>query len=172
MFDGNVFDTHHNSLARYINYVLSTYKGKFSPTNREKYLGDADNIVYRSGWEFTFMRHLDNNPNVVEWSSEELYIRYLSPLDKQYHRYFPDFLVKYKRPNGTFETILVEIKPKAQCFLPENTKNKRRMKKELLTWAVNQAKWKAARAYCADRKWKFRVVTEDDLFPHRKKTKD
>lgn len=116
------------------------------------------------------MRHLDANPNVVEWSSEELYIRYLSPLDKQYHRYFPDFLVKYKRPNGSHETWLVEIKPKAQTLLPESVKNRRRMKKELLTWAVNQAKWKAARVYCADRNWRFRVVTEEDLFPHRKKS--
>jgi hypothetical protein len=32
-----------------------------------------------------------------------------------------------------------------------------------MTWGVNEAKWKAADAYCKDRGWKFVVVTEKDL---------
>lgn len=146
---------------------MSTYKGKFTPRFPEKYKGSVDNIVYRSSWELTFMRHLDANPKVIEWASEEFHIKYLSPVDRAYHRYFPDFLVKYRKPDGSFETWLVEVKPKAQTMLPEQTKNRRRMKKELLTWAVNQAKWEAAKRFCADRLWKFRVVTEVDLFPHQ-----
>ena len=31
------------------------------------------------------------------------------------------------------------------------------------TWAVNQAKWKAAREYCRDRNYEFKIMTEDDL---------
>jgi hypothetical protein len=28
---------------------------------------------------------------------------------------------------------------------------------------VNEAKWKAAEEFCADRKWQFKVLTEYDL---------
>ena len=31
------------------------------------------------------------------------------------------------------------------------------------TWAINQAKWKAAKEYCKDRKYEFKIMTEDDL---------
>ena len=40
------------------------------------------------------MSFLDNNTNVLEWSSEEHIIPYRSPLDGKVHRYFPDFFVK------------------------------------------------------------------------------
>ena len=30
-------------------------------------------------------------------------------------------------------------------------------------WAVNDAKWKAAKSFCADRKYEFKIMTEDDL---------
>ena len=30
-------------------------------------------------------------------------------------------------------------------------------------WVKNQAKWEAAREYCADRNYEFRVMTEEDL---------
>ena len=31
------------------------------------------------------------------------------------------------------------------------------------TWVINEAKWKAAEQYCADRKYEFKIMTEDDL---------
>ena len=31
------------------------------------------------------------------------------------------------------------------------------------TWMINQAKWKAAREFCADRNYEFKIMTEDDL---------
>ena len=31
------------------------------------------------------------------------------------------------------------------------------------TYAVNQAKWKAAREFCADRNIEFKIMTEDNL---------
>lgn len=34
---------------------------------------------------------------------------------------------------------------------------------EQCTYAVNQAKWKAARQYAKQRGWKFIVLTEDEL---------
>ena len=32
------------------------YKGKFTPQNSSKYIGDSDNIVYRSMWERRCMK--------------------------------------------------------------------------------------------------------------------
>ena len=35
------------------------------------------------------------------------------------------------------------------------------------TWVINEAKWKAAEQYCGDRKYEFKIMTEDDLgIPH------
>jgi hypothetical protein len=34
---------------------------------------------------------------------------------------------------------------------------------EVMTWGKNQAKWAAAREYCADRSWQFKLITEDQL---------
>ena len=34
---------------------------------------------------------------------------------------------------------------------------------EVQTYVVNQAKFKAAEAYCADRKYEFRIMTEKEL---------
>ena len=42
------------------------------------------------------MVYCDNNPNILEWGSEEIIIPYKSPLDKKVHRYFPDFFIKYR----------------------------------------------------------------------------
>ena len=35
---------------------------------------------------------------------------------------------------------------------------------EVVTYGVNQAKWKAAEEFCEKRGWKFKVLTEKDLF--------
>jgi hypothetical protein len=37
------------------------------------------------------------------------------------------------------------------------------MLNEAKTWAVNEAKWKAASEWCADRKIKFKIFTEKDI---------
>ena len=70
------------------------YKGKFRPQNYKKYKGDYTKIIYRSGWELTFMKYLDRQPEVLRWSSEEIIIPYRSPIDNRVHIYYPDFWVK------------------------------------------------------------------------------
>lgn len=140
------------------------YSGKFNPINPDKYMGDHKNIIYRSSWECKVMSWLDKDPRIVGWSSEEIIIPYKSPVDNRMHRYFPDFLVKSKSADGTIKTILIEVKPKKQTKEPE--KRKRITKQyisEVTTWGVNQAKWKAAEEYCLDRKWAFKIMTEDHL---------
>jgi hypothetical protein len=140
------------------------YSGKFTPDNPQKYIGDYKNIIYRSSWECKLMSWLDKNPNIISWCSEELIIPYVSPADGKVHRYFPDFVVKIKTKDGSIKTMVVEVKPKKQTKEPE--KQKRMTKQyiqEVVTWGVNQAKWKAATEYCLDRGWEFRVITEVDL---------
>jgi hypothetical protein len=60
--------------------------------------------------------------------------------------------------------MILEIKPKKQSVEP--VKKKRMTKQyinEVVTWGVNQAKWKAAEEYALDRGWTFSVLTEEDL---------
>lgn len=142
---------------------MKTYKGYFKPKNPNKYIGDHENIIYRSRWESKFMLYLDNHPDVLKWCSEEFFIPYLSPKDNEIHRYFPDFFVK-KQKDGVIETLVIEIKPKAQTMPPKmNGKQTKRMITEAMTYAVNEAKWKAAKEFCADRKYKFIILTEHEL---------
>jgi hypothetical protein len=140
------------------------YSGQFKPKNPQKYVGDPNNIIYRSSWECKVMDWLDKNDSIISWASEELIIPYKSPIDNRFHRYFPDFLVKVKTKSDTIKTMLLEVKPKRQTQEPEK---KSRITKqyinEVTTWGVNQAKWKAANEYCLDRGWEFMLITEDHL---------
>lgn len=141
-----------------------SYKGYFRPKNPSKYKGDPKNIVYRSSWELKLMGYLDGHPDVLEWSSEEIIVPYRSPIDGKPHRYFPDFWVKKRAADGTVEVALIEVKPLKETMAPQpQTKITKRYLREVATWGVNQAKWKAAEAYCADRNWKFVKMTERNL---------
>jgi hypothetical protein len=139
-------------------------KGYFKPRNPQKYKGDPTNIIYRSSWELRFMSYLDSHPDVVQWSSEEFCIPYRSPMDNRVHRYYPDFKVKKRNSDGSFETMVVEIKPLHQSIPPERgNKTKKRYFNEVMTYGINDAKWRAATQYCEERKWKFMVMTEKEL---------
>lgn len=140
------------------------YKGRFSPKNPKKYKGDPTNIIYRSGWERRVMVYLDDNPAIIEWSSEEIAIPYLCPTDNRWHRYYPDFVVKARKADGMVQTMILEVKPKKETMEPKVQKKRtKRYITEVMTWGKNQAKWKAASEYCADRGWVFKLITEDQL---------
>ena len=140
------------------------YKGKFQPSYPEKYRGDSRNIIYRSLWERKFMMYCDNNKNILEWGSEEIALPYRSPIDQRIHRYFPDFYIKVKESTGQVKKYLIEIKPKKQTIEPQvKTKRTKGYIYEVVEYAKNQAKWKAAKEFCEDRQWVFKILTEDDL---------
>ena len=140
------------------------YTGFFRPKNPQKYRGDPTNIIYRSSWELKLMGWFDGHPDVLEWSSEEIIIPYRSPIDGRVHRYFPDFYVRKRNKDGVVETIIVEVKPYAQTQEPKKqSKVSKRYINEVKTWGINSYKWKAARDYCEDRKWKFQIITEKEL---------
>lgn len=140
------------------------YSGKYLPSNCKKYKGNPTNIVYRSLWELKFMKWCDGNNNILEWGSEEIIVPYRSPIDGKYHRYFVDFYVKVITRTGDIKKYLIEIKPKKQTIEPAVQKRKtKKYVTEVTTYVVNQAKWEAAREWCADRKLEFLILTEDHL---------
>ena len=58
---------------------------------------------------------------------------------------------------------MVEVKPEKQSRPPERKKRvTKQYIQEVVTWGVNQAKWKAAIEYCKDRNWNFIVMTSRD----------
>ena len=141
-----------------------SYKGILKPSYPEKYIGDYKNIIYRSLWERKFMVYCDTNENILKWSSEEIWIPYLSPIDNRIHKYFPDFYIKYKDTSQRIKESLIEIKHKRQVNGPEFKKRiTKKQINEVKEFAKNQAKWKAAKEFCEDRRWDFQILTEDNL---------
>jgi|TARA_B100002019_G_scaffold293446_1_gene321125 hypothetical protein len=144
--------------------MAESIKSIYKPSYPEKYKGDPNNIICRSSWERKFSYWCDHNENIISWASEEFCIGYISPIDNRVHRYFPDYLIKVKEKDGKIKTYVIEVKPKKQCSPPK--KPKRQTKSylyEMKTYAVNQAKWKAAKEWCDDRKLEFKIITEDEL---------
>jgi hypothetical protein len=143
---------------------METLKGKYIPKNIHKYRGNYKNIIYRSSWELKFMKYCDERNSILEWGSEEIVIPYRSPLDNRIHRYYVDFYVKIQESNGTISKYLIEIKPSKQTVPPK--KPQRQTKSyiyEVTEYVKNQAKWKAAKEFCDDRMWKFKILTESEL---------
>jgi hypothetical protein len=132
-------------------------KGKFIPKHPEKYQGDARNIIFRSSWEFKVMRSLDSNPKVTKWASEEQAIPYMHPITGGLHRYFPDFLVEITE-NGKKRHLVLEVKPLHETKLPKG-----KSKKAIATFAINQRKWEAAKRWCDQKGYEFRILTEVEL---------
>ena len=152
------------------------YSGKFKPTNPEKYKGDPSKITYRSLWELKVFRRCDVHPDIVEWQSEEVIVPYMNPVKGKTSRYYPDIVLKKRISENKYETVMIEIKPKAQTK-PPNIANKnktpsgrvsRRYLNEAATYAINEAKWLAAQEYCRQRNWSFLIMTEDHIQPGKK----
>jgi len=139
-------------------------KSKYKPSYPSKYKGDPNNIICRSSWERRFCKYCDLNESVISWGSEEFWIPYLSPVDNRVHRYFPDFIMKVRESSGQVKTYVIEVKPGKQTVPPK--KPKRQTKSylyECKTYAVNQAKWKAAVEFCKDHMIEFKIITEKEL---------
>ena len=135
------------------------YSGRYKVVNIKKYKGDFDNVIYRSMWEKKVFQWCDNNPDVKEWSSEEVVVPYYYEVDKRYHRYFVDIKITFTNN----KTILVEIKPEKETEPPTGEKRTKRYINEGLTYIKNMNKWEAANDYAKDRGWEFQVWTEKTL---------
>ena len=135
------------------------HQGKFTPRNPDKYMGDAANIVFRSGWELAVLKWFDANPDVVNYSSEEVVIPYYFPITKRSHRYFVDF--RYTTKTG--QTFLIEVKPAKETTKPKKVEKSPRYIRESVTYIRNQCKWEAATKFAEMNGWVFQVWTEVEL---------
>jgi len=134
-------------------------KGLFFPKFPDKYVGDVNNIVYRSSWEKRFMEFCDNNIMITKWGSEEIRIPYIKPTTKKIHHYYPDFFIIYQDATGKMVKEIIEIKP-----LKEVAVTKKSSTYDKIAIAINEAKWEAAKQFCAKHNMIFRVLTEKSLF--------
>lgn len=139
-------------------------QGIFNPKNPQKYKGTFP-IIYRSSMELKAMRWMDNNPNVLKWTSETIIIPYISPIDNKTHRYFTDLSCEMKMKDNTIKKLLIEIKPEKQTIPPtESTKKKRKtILYERYNYAINCAKWEAAKKWCHNKGYVFFILTEKHL---------
>jgi hypothetical protein len=139
--------------------------GIYKPRDRAKYVGTR-NPRYLSSWELRFFRWCDNNPRVIKWGSETLAIPYKSPITGKVHKYLVDNIVHLRETDGTVGRYLIEIKPKKQTKPPTKHGNKKKttILYEAHTYTINCAKWEAARAWALRHKYKFTIITEDELF--------
>lgn len=141
-------------------------QGKYTVLNPDKYLGDPDNVVFRSSWEEEAFRILDTNPNIIGWASEEIAIPYAKPLPNgEYMRsnYFPDLFIVKRERDGKITRQLIEIKPHKQTK-PSRARKPTVKLQEQYEYMVNQHKWAAAEQWCKQYGIIFSVVTEKQLF--------
>jgi hypothetical protein len=131
-------------------------KGIYNVKNQEKYIG-RKRPIYRSSWEFTFMRFLDGHTSILQWSSEAIAIPYRDIITNKLKRYFPDFFIIYVDINGVKHGEIIEIKPANQSKIGKSRKNNALV-------ARNHCKWEAALAYCAKNGLQFRIITELEMF--------
>jgi len=139
--------------------MRNTARGKYSPKNKEKYVGVGD-PTYRSSWELTFMMFCDNNPAVQQWASESVKIPYQDPLTGKNTVYVPDFLITYVDKNMAKHAELIEIKPNKQMKLEAVGKNPYNQAE----YVKNMAKWEAASRWAKRYGLTFRVINENDIF--------
>ena len=139
-------------------------KGIYRPLYHHKFKG-RKYPQYRSSWELHFFRWCDYNNNVLEWTSEGIIVPYISPLDTRTHRYFVDNSLVLQQ-SGCKVKYLVEIKPYSQTQRPimRGRKKQSTLLHEQATYAVNQAKWKAAKQWADDHGYRFLILTERELF--------
>lgn len=143
----------------------SKNKGRFHPRHPEKYVGDITKIRFMSSWELHMDQFLDNNPNILRWSSEEISIPYIKPTDGKVHKYWPDFWVEFKNKHGEIVQEIWEVKPATQIKQPTSRgKKKKTQVRESITYAVNVAKWGAATQFCNKYNLKFRLISENAMF--------
>ena len=144
-------------------------QGYFKPKNPNKYKGDITQIIYRSGWEFKFLKFCDENSMVIEYSSEPLAIDYWNSVDKKQSKYWIDGWMKTKNKDGIIKEWLIEIKPNK--FIKPPSSPKRLTEKQTLNYIrhtkaylINTDKFRAAKAWATAHNMKFGIITENFLF--------
>jgi hypothetical protein len=132
--------------------------------NPEKYVGERKIITIRSSLELKLALRLDQDKNILQWSSEDKIIKYKDLLGK-YHKYFMDFWIKYINHNGIIAEKYIEVKPFYQTIPPKTTYSTY----SKAEWIKNNLKWQATREFCLNESKDknkivmFQILTEKDI---------
>jgi len=143
-------------------------QGLYKVIHPEKYVGDVNNVIYRSGWEKKFCIYCDNQPSIIEWSSEPFKIKYLNGSTFKEHTYYTDFYIKIQDSSDKSKKYIVNINQESQNKKPE-IQSKRTLKAlnsykyNLDQYVKNQSKWVEAKRACEDAGFEFMVITEKFL---------
>lgn len=142
---------------------MSKYKQgfyKLTSLAESKYVGNKNNIVYRSSWEKKILDWLSVNPRITKFSSEEIVIPYVSKIDGGIHRYFVDFYFEYIDKNNIIHKVLAEVKPYSQTIPPKKGSNLNTYISACLTYQTNMDKWQKCREFCKMKGLEFVILTE------------
>lgn len=146
-------------------------QGVFDVSKSTKYKASTltDKCIYRSSYEWIFMKWCESNDFVVSWSSEPFAIPYQMPNKTKSNNYWVDFTLTMS--NG--EIWWVEIKPSKEVNDVEsfkklwmnenNTLSKEYILLKHKTAATNYFKWIHAKAYAKLHNAKFKILTEKTL---------
>ena len=161
------------------------HQGRFHPQNPQKYKGDSRNIIYRSSWEYGFMKWCDYSPSVKRWSSEPFKVPYYDRVSKLAEckrmgldpnnprnwvvkNYNLDFWCEVDKGDH-IEKWFVEIKPKKDLIKPTPPKSTASLKEirsfniKAKTFLLNEAKFAALNEWATKTGAKFYIFTEDTL---------
>ena len=164
-------------------FAKSYHQGIFVPKHPEKcvnvngQLRSNSSITYRSSWELKVMNFCDKFESVLEWGSEVLKIPYISKIDGKQHNYITDFYFVCRDKYGDINKYILEVKPKSQTAqLNENNEliypdpPKSRTASAIRNWQercnairLNNDKWQAARHWCRQNGFTFKVLTEEEI---------
>ena len=153
-------------------------QGEFTPKFPEKCMNlhmKSGKLPYaRSSWEFKMFHWCDENRNVLRWGSEIIKIPYIFDMDKikgihKTHMYYPDIYCEVYNKQGKLNKFLIEIKPDKQKNKPTKPKTKTKKAMANYLYAVNEYvknknKWKYAKMFCEGKDWKFKILTENNIF--------
>jgi hypothetical protein len=153
----------------------SAKKGWYTLVNTHKFIKPHDGymksfnestnqVEFKSSLEMKSFRFCDTSSNVKKWSCEPFHIKYLSPKDNKFHRYYIDLFVEFN--DG--KKFIVEVKSSGETSAPKvpkkiTKKSEANYRKAVQTWLINSAKWKAAESFAQDKGIKFIFLTEKEL---------
>jgi len=148
-------------------------QGWYKLLNPDKFIKQLDEYMksykdgcvnFKSSLEYKAIRYCDFNKHITKWSLEPFAVKYLKPTDGKVHRYFIDFFIEF----SSGDKFIVEVKSKGETVPPKkpktnSTKSMIRYQKAMQTFAVNQAKWEAAKKFAEEKGIKFIILTEEEL---------
>jgi len=164
--------------------TAKTHQGYYRVSNREKYIGDPNLVIYRSSWEFAFMKWADSTPSILRWSSEPTKVQYYDRVSKLEEcrklgldpnnpknwiikNYNIDFWVEVKKPDELIERWFIEVKPKHKLQKPQPPKDGAPLKEQrryvilAKEYIINEAKFASLNEWAKRNGAKFYIFTED-----------